>query len=344
MTFQGNEFVSNFYTKLKTVWREVKTYGEVSVCDCGNCTCNVNGRIKNRDEKLKVRKFLMGLNEEFRQLRSSILAMDSLLKLSKLKHFKWLLMKKPNMVSKKNKMLLHMLSMHPGPPLVRPGSKALSLPMLERPPWFPNQHILIPREGPCHMLINSYITRVTDKSTPNITAIITLSLVTQMTDAMCYMVTLRVTSNWSLTHLLPHIMLLMLRQEQRLLPTALLHQKIGLLGRKKSLQSLNRPRRSLMTYIPIGPHEFPLYSDKYNPKLKPQDSGISNSVFNSYTSNNFWIYSGNVSLFQNIKNCDKISISLPNGMDRIRLYHPRVILYRGLPHHYPKGCILYPIL
>lgn len=37
----------------------------------------------NREEKLKVRKFLMGLNEKFKQVRSNILAMDTLPKLGK---------------------------------------------------------------------------------------------------------------------------------------------------------------------------------------------------------------------------------------------------------------------
>lgn len=65
MIFQGTYTVSNFYIKLKSARKEVEAYGEVPICDCGNCTCNINGRIMNREEKLKVKKFLMGMNEEF---------------------------------------------------------------------------------------------------------------------------------------------------------------------------------------------------------------------------------------------------------------------------------------
>lgn len=46
--------------------RYIEAYGEVPICDCGKCVCNVNGRNKNREEKLKVKKFLMGINDEFR--------------------------------------------------------------------------------------------------------------------------------------------------------------------------------------------------------------------------------------------------------------------------------------
>lgn len=52
-------------------------------CDCGKCTCNINGRINNREDKLKIRKFLIGLNDQFRQVRSHILSLDALPKLNK---------------------------------------------------------------------------------------------------------------------------------------------------------------------------------------------------------------------------------------------------------------------
>lgn len=76
---------------------------------------------------------------------------------------------------------------------------------------------------------------------------------------------------------------------------------------------------------PIGPHDFPFYSEKYNPKPNLHDSGTSNFIFNSHTSNNFWIVdsgasehlSGNAFLFRNINSCDEISISLPNEMSQI---------------------------
>lgn len=58
-------------------------YGEVQHYDCGKCYCNVNGRINEREERLKVRKFLIGLNDQFHQVRSHILSLDTLPNLSK---------------------------------------------------------------------------------------------------------------------------------------------------------------------------------------------------------------------------------------------------------------------
>lgn len=42
LTFQGSDSASTFYTKLKTMWREIDAYGETLHCDCGKCSCNIN--------------------------------------------------------------------------------------------------------------------------------------------------------------------------------------------------------------------------------------------------------------------------------------------------------------
>lgn len=63
MTFQGPNSTSSFYTKLKTSWREVDAYGETPKCECKLCTCNINRRFTEREERLKVRKFLTGLKD-----------------------------------------------------------------------------------------------------------------------------------------------------------------------------------------------------------------------------------------------------------------------------------------
>lgn len=80
---QGSDSMSNFYTKLKFLWREVEAYGEVSHCDCLKCTCNINDRINERDDRLKISKFLMGLCGEYRKVRFHILSMDIFTKLRK---------------------------------------------------------------------------------------------------------------------------------------------------------------------------------------------------------------------------------------------------------------------
>lgn len=66
---QSADSISKYCTNLKTSWREVDAYGEAPHCDCGSYTCNVNRIINDREERLKIRKFLIGLNKEFRQIR-----------------------------------------------------------------------------------------------------------------------------------------------------------------------------------------------------------------------------------------------------------------------------------
>lgn len=70
--------ISKFCSNLKTLWREVDAYGEVPHCDCTTCTCNVNGSINDREDRLKIKKKLMDLSDDFRQIRLHILSMDKL--------------------------------------------------------------------------------------------------------------------------------------------------------------------------------------------------------------------------------------------------------------------------
>lgn len=73
MLQQGSDSVSKFCTNLKTIWREIDAYGEATHCNCGACICNINGRINDREDRLKIRKSLTGLRDDFRQIRSHIL-------------------------------------------------------------------------------------------------------------------------------------------------------------------------------------------------------------------------------------------------------------------------------
>jgi len=51
--------------------------------DMSWCECNVNGRIIDNQEKDKLRKFLMRLNEDFRKIRFTIISSKTLPKLRK---------------------------------------------------------------------------------------------------------------------------------------------------------------------------------------------------------------------------------------------------------------------
>ncbi|XP_075658622.1 uncharacterized protein LOC142628397 [Castanea sativa] len=47
-------------------------------CNCGQCVCGINQRLKNLQAKESIMKFLMGVNDAFSQVRTQILLMDPL--------------------------------------------------------------------------------------------------------------------------------------------------------------------------------------------------------------------------------------------------------------------------
>lgn len=77
---QNGVSIAVFYAVLKKYWDELDNYYPVRGCaQCANCTCNRLERIlkKERDEE-KIHQLLMGLNDAFATVRSSILAADLL--------------------------------------------------------------------------------------------------------------------------------------------------------------------------------------------------------------------------------------------------------------------------
>ncbi|XP_073042306.1 uncharacterized protein [Primulina eburnea] len=70
---QGSLSVNSYYTKLRTLWDELKDYQPASVCQCGSMKDWVN--YHNQE---CVMQFLMGLNESYAQIRAQILLVDPL--------------------------------------------------------------------------------------------------------------------------------------------------------------------------------------------------------------------------------------------------------------------------
>ncbi|KAJ4717700.1 Retrovirus-related Pol polyprotein from transposon TNT 1-94 [Melia azedarach] len=71
---QGQLSVSAYFTKLKTIWEELNNYRPA--CSCGKCSC---GGIKNLADHYQmeyVMSFLMGLNDNFAQVRGQLLLMN----------------------------------------------------------------------------------------------------------------------------------------------------------------------------------------------------------------------------------------------------------------------------
>ena len=70
---QGQQSISSYYTKMKSLWDELASYHNPISCSCGA----IKGLVE-RVEKEKVMQFLMGLNESYAIVRGSILMMSPL--------------------------------------------------------------------------------------------------------------------------------------------------------------------------------------------------------------------------------------------------------------------------
>ena len=70
---QGSMDVSAYYTALVTLWEEYKNYVDLPVCTCGKCECNAAELWERLQQRSRVTKFLMGLNEAFEPTRRHIL-------------------------------------------------------------------------------------------------------------------------------------------------------------------------------------------------------------------------------------------------------------------------------
>jgi Retrotransposon gag protein len=59
---QQGQSVVTYYTRLKDIWDELGSYLAVSVCRCGNYTCNLVAELVKGREEEKIHQFLMGLD------------------------------------------------------------------------------------------------------------------------------------------------------------------------------------------------------------------------------------------------------------------------------------------
>ncbi|XP_060972294.1 uncharacterized protein LOC133038222 [Cannabis sativa] len=73
---QENQTISMYYTKLKTIWEELSNYRPS--CTCNGCTCGGVKKLQEHHHMEYIMSFLVGLFDNFTQIRSSILLMDPL--------------------------------------------------------------------------------------------------------------------------------------------------------------------------------------------------------------------------------------------------------------------------
>lgn len=70
--------VSEFYTKLKTIWDSLNAY-PLPTCTCEKCSCKITGRIQKMQQEQRVLQFFMKLNDNFSAVRGNILMMTPML-------------------------------------------------------------------------------------------------------------------------------------------------------------------------------------------------------------------------------------------------------------------------
>ncbi|KAL0458066.1 UNVERIFIED_CONTAM: hypothetical protein Slati_0433800 [Sesamum latifolium] len=76
---QGDLSVVNYFIKLQMLWDELVQLRPLPKCTCGSaCTCNVAKATTDLIEERHLMQFLMGLNDEYDNVRSQILVMEPL--------------------------------------------------------------------------------------------------------------------------------------------------------------------------------------------------------------------------------------------------------------------------
>ncbi|XP_013727615.1 uncharacterized protein LOC106431362 [Brassica napus] len=64
---------NTYYTELVILWEEYQNYVDLPVCTCGKCECSATLSWEKLQQRSRVTKFLMGLNEAYEATRRHIL-------------------------------------------------------------------------------------------------------------------------------------------------------------------------------------------------------------------------------------------------------------------------------
>ena len=80
---QNNMTVGEYFTKLNSLWEELKHYQPSPHCKCGKCECKLHEEFQVVQDKRKVFKFLMSLNSSYDFIRAKVISQDPLPNLDK---------------------------------------------------------------------------------------------------------------------------------------------------------------------------------------------------------------------------------------------------------------------
>ncbi|KAL5576052.1 hypothetical protein UlMin_017751 [Ulmus minor] len=71
---QDQNSISIYFTKLKTIWKELSNYRPN--CSCGKCSCGGVKHLNEHHQMEHIMSFLMGFDDSFSQVRGQLLLMD----------------------------------------------------------------------------------------------------------------------------------------------------------------------------------------------------------------------------------------------------------------------------
>lgn len=81
---QGDMNITDYFTKLRTIWDELESYRADPVCTCASkCGCDALVEVKKRKDQDRIMEFMRGLNDQYNHVRSNILMMDPLQSINK---------------------------------------------------------------------------------------------------------------------------------------------------------------------------------------------------------------------------------------------------------------------
>ncbi|KAF7808328.1 Cysteine-rich RLK (RECEPTOR-like protein kinase) 8 [Senna tora] len=75
---QGTDSITTYFNKINRCWDEFVRLTPNPTCTCGKCTCNLEKKVADLDESIKLMQFLMGLNPIYDVIRTQILHLTPL--------------------------------------------------------------------------------------------------------------------------------------------------------------------------------------------------------------------------------------------------------------------------
>ena len=70
--------ISDYYTKIKSIWDQLDILDPVPICSCHGYTCGLTKKVLESQQNQRLIRFLMKLVDPFNQVRTNILMMEDL--------------------------------------------------------------------------------------------------------------------------------------------------------------------------------------------------------------------------------------------------------------------------